>query len=62
MFYLLGKYPKNHFKEKTSKCGILLTIADKEAEMTVMLFLYEVCRKNYEVPGPYIHLLTPRLE
>ena len=32
----------------------LLMIADKEAEMTVMLLLYEVCRKYYEVQGPYL--------
>ena len=32
----------------------LLMIADKEAEMTVMLLLYEVCRKHYEVQGPYL--------
>ena len=29
-------------------------IADKEAEMTVMLLLYEVCRKDYEVRGSHL--------
>ena len=36
--------------------GILLMIADKEAEMTVMLLRYEVCRKYYEVQGPYVEI------
>jgi len=31
-------------------------IADKEAEMTVMLLLYEICRKYYEVKGPNVEI------
>ena len=31
-------------------------IADKEAEMTVMLLPYEVCQKYYEVQGPYVEI------
>ena len=31
-------------------------IADKEAEITVMLLLYEVGRKYYEVQGSYVEI------
>ena len=31
-------------------------IADKEAEMTVMLLRYEVRRRYYEVQGPYVEI------
>ena len=31
-------------------------IADKEAEVTLMLLLYEICRKYYEVQGPYVEI------
>ena len=31
-------------------------IADKEAEMTVMLLLYEVYRTYHEVQGPYVEI------
>ena len=31
-------------------------IADKEAEMSVMLPLYEIYRKYYEVQGPYVEI------
>ena len=58
-----------HFIGKTSIFELLLMIADREAEMNVMLLLYETCRKYYEVLGllPYyvagvmhIHLVTPK--
>ena len=31
-------------------------IANNEAEMTVMLLLYEVRRKYYEARGPYVEI------
>ena len=31
-------------------------IADKEAEMGVILLLYKICRKYYEVQGPYVEI------
>ena len=31
-------------------------IADREAEITVTLLLYEVCRKYYEVQGSYVEI------
>ena len=45
-----------HFIGKTSIFELLLMIADKEAEMNVMLLLYETCRKYYEVLGPYVEI------
>ena len=45
-----------HFIGKTSIFELLLMIADKEAEMSVMLLLYETCRKYYEVHGPYVEI------
>ena len=45
-----------HLKGKTSILGLLLMIADKEAEITVTLLLYEVCRKYYEVQGSYVEI------
>ena len=41
---------------KTSIFELLLMIADKEAEVTLMLLLYEICRKYYEVQGPYVEI------
>ena len=38
-----------HFIGKTSIFELLLMIADKEAEMSVILLLYEICRKYYEL-------------
>ena len=45
-----------HFIGKTSIFELLLMIADKEAEMDVLLLLYETCRKYYEVLGPYVEI------
>ena len=45
-----------HFKGKTSIFELSLMVTDKEAEMTVMLLLYEICRKYYEVQGPYVEI------
>ena len=45
-----------HLKGKTSILGLLLMKGDKEAEITVMLLLYEVCRKYYEVQGSYVEI------
>ena len=45
-----------HLKGKTSLLGLLLMKGDKEAEITVMLLLYEVCRKYYEVQGSYVEI------
>ena len=36
-------------------------IADKEAEITVTLLLYEVCRKYYEVQGSYVEITLFRI-
>ena len=45
-----------HFVGKTSIFELLLMIADREAKMSVMLLLYETCRKYYEVHGPYVEI------
>ena len=45
-----------HLKGKTSILGLLLMIADREAEITVTLLLYEVCMKYYEVQGSYVEI------
>ena len=45
-----------HFKGKTSIFELLLMTADKEAEMSVILLLYEICRKYYEGQGPYVEV------
>ena len=45
-----------HLKGKTSILGLLLMKGDKEAEITVILLLYEVCRKYYEVQGSYVEI------
>ena len=50
-----------HLKGKTSILGLLLMKGDKEAEITVMLLLYEVCRKYYEVQGSYVEITSTAL-
>ena len=45
-----------HLNGKTSILGLLLMIADKEAEITVTLLVYEVCRKYHDVQGSYVEI------
>ena len=48
-FFLFWRKNANAFE-------LLLMIADNEAEMSVILLLCEICRKYYEVQGPYVEI------